>query len=152
MAILKLREDNRAVFNKLQEFRKKYNELVQNKAQLQEILIGAEQEKLKISKALVDLQIENNELVERSENDKYELVTKLLNAENEIMESERKEQKKISNVEDLKATITKLAKEKKELALEFIVSIFSSFWTILFILLTTLTTVFNIVYFSLQFL
>ena len=58
--------------------------------ELQEVLITAESEKLKISKALIDLQIENNELVERSENDKYELVTKLLNAENEIMESERR--------------------------------------------------------------
>ena len=120
MAILKLREDNRAVFNKLQEFRKKYQDIVGSKAKLQETLIVAEQEKLKISKALIDLQIENNELVERSENDKYELVTKLLNAENEIMESERKEQKKISNVEDLKGQITKLTKEKKALALEFI--------------------------------
>jgi coiled-coil domain-containing protein 78 len=120
MAILKLREDNRAVFNKLQEFRKKYNELVGNKAKLQEVLIAAEQEKLKISKALVDLQIENNELVERSENDKYELVTKLLNAENEIMESERKEQKKMSNVDELKSKIIKLTKEKKDLAMEFI--------------------------------
>ena len=114
MAILKLREDNRAVFNKLQEFRKKYNELVTNKAKLQEVLISAEQEKLKISKALVDLQIENNELVERSENDKYELVTKLLNAENEIMESERKEQKKMSNSEELKAMVSKKKTRRKE--------------------------------------
>jgi chromosome segregation ATPase len=120
MSILKLREREKEVMNKLTEFRKKYNDLVSNKAKLQEILIAAEQEKLKISKALVDLQIENNELVERSENDKYELVTKLLNAENEIMESERKEQKKISNVEELKSKITKLTKEKKDLALEFI--------------------------------
>ena len=114
MAILKLREDNRAVFNKLQEFRKKYNELVTNKAKLQEVLISAEQEKLKISKALVDLQIENNELVERSENDKYELVTKLLNAENEIMESERKEQKKMSNSEELKAMVSKKKTRRKK--------------------------------------
>ena len=114
MAILKLREDNRAVFNKLQEFRKKYNELVTNKAKLQEVLISAEQEKLKISKALVDLQIENNELVERSENDKYELVTKLLNAENEIMESERKEQKKMSNSEELKAMVSIKITRRKE--------------------------------------
>ena len=120
MSILKLREREKEVMNKLTEFRKKYNDLVGNKAKLQEVLISAEQEKLKISKALVDLQIENNELVERSENDKYELVTKLLNAENEIMESERKEQKKISNVEELKSKIVKLTKEKKDLAMEFI--------------------------------
>ena len=33
-------------------------------------------------------------------------MTKLLNAENEIMESERKEQKKMSNSEELKAMVS----------------------------------------------
>ena len=79
MAILKLREDNRAVFNKLQEFRKKYNELVTNKAKLQEVLISAEQEKLKISKALVDLQIENNELVSKSKKRRRSNVVVIIN-------------------------------------------------------------------------
>ena len=50
MSILKLREREKEVMNKLTEFRKKYNDLVGNKAKLQEVLISAEQEKLKISK------------------------------------------------------------------------------------------------------
>eukprot|EP00944_MAST-04C_sp_MAST-4C-sp1_P002321 g2321.t1 len=70
LEILKLREDNKLVYTKLQEFRKKYNELVNSKASLQEQLLKSEEEKLRISKALVDLQIENNDLVERSEADK----------------------------------------------------------------------------------
>ena len=120
LEILKLREDNKLVYQKLQEFRKKYNELVNSKASLQEQLLKSEEEKLRISKALVDLQIENNDLVERSEADKYELVTKLLNAENDILEMEMKEQKKVRSTEDLETKIKSLTKEKKDLAMEFV--------------------------------
>ena len=120
LEILKLREDNKLVYTKLQEFRKKYNELVNSKASLQEQLLKSEEEKLRISKALVDLQIENNDLVERSEADKYELVTKLLNAENDILEMEMKEQKKVRSTEDLETKIKSLTKEKKDLAMEFV--------------------------------
>ena len=49
-----MREDNKLVYQKLQEFRKKYNELVNSKASLQEQLLKSEEEKLRISKALVD--------------------------------------------------------------------------------------------------
>ena len=50
LEILKLREDNKLVYTKLQEFRKKYNELVNSKASLQEQLLKSEEEKLRISK------------------------------------------------------------------------------------------------------
>ena len=66
------------------------------------------------------MQIENNDLVERSEADKYELVTKLLNAENDILEMEMKEQKKVRSTEDLETKIKTLTKEKKDLAMEFV--------------------------------
>jgi chromosome segregation ATPase len=120
LEIIKLREDNKVVYSKLQEFRKKYNELVNGKATLQEQLLKSEEEKLKISKALVDLQIENNDLVERSEADKYELVTKLLNAENDILEMEMKKEKKQRSTDDLEQKIQSLSKEKKDLAMEFV--------------------------------
>ena len=120
LEIIKLREDNKTVYNKLQEFRDKFNELVNSKGSLQEQLLKSEEEKLKISKALVDLQIENNDLVERSEADKYELVTKLLNAENDILEMEMKKEKKQKGTEDLEQRIQALSKEKKDLAMEFV--------------------------------
>ena len=120
LEIIKLREDNKTVYAKLQEFRKRYNELVNSKAGLQEQLLKSEEEKLRVSKALVDLQIENNDLVERSEADKYELVTKLLNAENDILEMEMKEQKKVQSTDDLESKIKSLTKEKKDLAMEFV--------------------------------
>ena len=39
--------------------RRKYNALVEAKAKLQEDLIASEEEKLRVSKALVDLKIQN---------------------------------------------------------------------------------------------
>ena len=44
--------------------------------------------------ALLDMQVENNQLVERSEAEKYELLSKIMNAENEILELVSREQKR----------------------------------------------------------
>lgn len=44
--------------------REKYNEIVRQKADLQQDLIRSEEEKLEVSKALVELQIENTRLME----------------------------------------------------------------------------------------
>ena len=98
---IKAREDKERIYEKLMEFKDKYNNLVKSKAELQANLIKGEEERLRISKALLDLQIENNQLVERSESEKYELVTKLLNAENDILELEMKEQNKDKKSSDL---------------------------------------------------
>jgi len=42
-------------------------------------LIQSEQEKLEVSKALVDLQIENTKLMEILQNEKFELNNKIIN-------------------------------------------------------------------------
>lgn len=46
----------------------KFNELVQSKAELQAELITSEEEKLKVSKALIELQIENTRIQEMVQN------------------------------------------------------------------------------------
>ena len=60
--------------------------------------MNAEEEKLRISKAFIDLQIENNKIVENSETRNHELVDKLIIAENRVLELEMKanEEEKIS--------------------------------------------------------
>ena len=42
-----------------------FNDIVKDKASLQKELIQSEEEKLKVSKALIDLQIENTKLNEK---------------------------------------------------------------------------------------
>lgn len=46
------------------------------------------EEKLSVSKALVELKIENKMLQDRLEGEKYELASKLLVAENDLLEIE----------------------------------------------------------------
>ncbi|GBG23894.1 Coiled-coil domain-containing protein 78 [Hondaea fermentalgiana] len=89
---LRIKEEKEKIYAKLVEFREKYNALVEQKSSIQASSIKGEEEKLKISKALLDLRIENNKLVERAEAEKYELVTKLLNAENEVLQHEMRQE------------------------------------------------------------
>jgi len=91
---LKIKEEKERIYGKLVEFRTKYNQLVEQKSQIQASSIKSEEEKLKIARALLDLRIENNSLVEQCESEKYELVTKVLALENEILQYEMKEEKR----------------------------------------------------------
>jgi hypothetical protein len=54
-------------------------------------LLEAEEEKLRLSKLLLELRIEGSQQAEKAENEKYELVTKLMNAEDEILQLEMRE-------------------------------------------------------------
>lgn len=49
---------------KLSTMREKFNEIVKEKAELRQELIKSEEEKLEVSKTLVELQIENTRLME----------------------------------------------------------------------------------------
>jgi predicted nuclease with TOPRIM domain len=61
---LKMVEIRARLKKTLVELREKYNLLVQSKADLQEELIRVEEDKLDVSKALIELQIENTKLFE----------------------------------------------------------------------------------------
>ena len=69
----KMREENEKIYEKLMEIRTKYNELVSQKSSISAELIESEEERLKVSKALVDLQIENNRMKENSDERNFEL-------------------------------------------------------------------------------
>jgi len=117
---IQLKDDKHQVYSKLMEFRTKYNELVEGKSDVQKSLLDAEEEKLKLSKALLDLKIEQSQQAEKTEQEKYDLVTKLLNAENDILELEMREQNREKVDETLKESLTQMTSEKKQLAVEFV--------------------------------
>ncbi len=79
----------------------KFNELVQSKADLQAELIQSEEEKLKVSKALIELQIENTRLQEMLQNGQFDVNTKLLHAENDMLEMNLKEERAAKAIQDL---------------------------------------------------
>lgn len=61
---IRLDEERQRFASKLTEMREKYNQLIRDKGDLQSELIKSEEEKLEVSKALVELQIENTRLME----------------------------------------------------------------------------------------
>jgi len=117
---IQLKDDKHQVYEKLMEFRTKYNELVQSKSDVQKSLLDTEEEKLRLSKALLDLKIEASQQAEKTEQEKYDLVTKLLNAENDILELEMREQNREKVDETLKEQLQKLTDAKKQLTIEFV--------------------------------
>jgi coiled-coil domain-containing protein 78 len=52
---LRFTDDKQKLVQRMQEMKSKFNELVQSKAELQAELITSEEEKLKVSKALIEL-------------------------------------------------------------------------------------------------
>ena len=94
--------------------------MVKSKADLQGELIKSEEEKLKVSKALVELQIENTKLQEIIQNDKFENNSKLLHAENDVLESNIKEERAAQAIQDLQDKLRETLDEKKEIEIEFV--------------------------------
>lgn len=84
--------------SKITELREKYNQLLKDKSDLQGELIKSEEEKLEISKSLVEMQIENTRLMEIIQNEKYESNNKLLNAESDVLALNIREEKALKTV------------------------------------------------------
>ena len=84
------------------QFRRKYSELVERKTALQKDLILSEEKCLNISKTLIDLQMENNQLKRNESQIRVELETKLIGAENDILETGMREQNLAEDIAGLR--------------------------------------------------
>jgi chromosome segregation ATPase len=98
---MKGNEDKSKLVSKMQEMKSKFNELVKAKADMQGELIRAEEEKLKVSKALIELQIENTRMLESIQNEDFDQNAKMLHAETDILEANLKEERAAKAVGDL---------------------------------------------------
>jgi len=117
---LKGADERQKMGSKLSELREKYNQLVKSKADLQAELIRSEEEKLEISKALVELQIENTRLLEVLQNEKYDANNRLLNAENDLIGAGIKEEGAFKAISDLQDRLKEISEEKRELEIELV--------------------------------
>jgi len=120
MEKLRSLDEKQKIAQKLSEIREKYNDLVKSKADLQNELIKSEEEKLEISKALVELQIENTRLLEVLQNEKYDANNRLLNAENDIINAGVKEESAMKAIRELQDRVQELTDEKRDLEIEFV--------------------------------
>lgn len=117
---LKVQDEKNKLQERFRDFRDKYNALVDSKAAAQEALIEAEEEKLRISKALLDMQIRNNQLQESVDKEKFELSAKLMSAENDLVELEMRRQQAVEKMEEFKRAFEDLSTEKREMSMELV--------------------------------
>lgn len=113
-------EEKNKIGAKFAELRQKYNDLVKSKADLQGELIKSEEEKLELSKALVELQIENTRLMEALQNEKYDANNRVLNAENDILNANMGQESAIRQIQELQDRLRDLIEDKRELEIEFV--------------------------------
>ncbi|OQR89001.1 Kinesin motor domain containing protein [Thraustotheca clavata] len=117
---IKVKEQSENLVKTIAEYRAKYQTLVESEVALRKQVLDSEREKLRLSKALVDLQLEHTCLAEGIEKDKFEITTKLLNAENDILELQMREEQHQIALKSAQESATKATAEKRELGTEFI--------------------------------
>ena len=100
--------------------RDQFDKLTVAKSKIQLQLIEVEEEKLRVSKALLDVQIESNQLKQSNDDERYGMINKLLQAENDILELEMKATKKHEGANKLEETLVDVQKEKRALSQEFV--------------------------------
>ncbi|NXL49205.1 CCD78 protein, partial [Podilymbus podiceps] len=102
----------------LQESRGK---LAGSKTDLSARMVFSEEEKLKISKNLLDLQIETNKMKEQYETENFELKNMILALENRVLELELCSEKVSGERDALRERLHTLETSRKELADEYII-------------------------------
>jgi hypothetical protein len=80
------KEDRARIFEMMELLKAKYSTLVNEKASQSQELIKAEEDKLSVARALVELKLEHSARQEQTEKEKFELSSALLAAKNEIFD------------------------------------------------------------------
>ncbi|KAG6620767.1 N-acetyltransferase 10 [Phytophthora cinnamomi] len=110
-----LREDKDALTVQLGELRAKYRELFDNELSLRSELLACEQEKLALSKAFVAFQLERDTQLQQLDSDKFEVETRLLKAEQVVVEIQQDDATKAAQIQDLCAKMNELVADKTRL-------------------------------------
>ncbi|XP_077130300.1 coiled-coil domain-containing protein 78 isoform X1 [Ranitomeya variabilis] len=118
---IQLQDRNERLYAKLTELQNKMGKLAGSKTDLSSRLVLSEEEKLKISKELIELQIETNKIREHYEAETFELKNTILTLENRLMTVELHKEKLTGEHEALKDRLRSVEINRKELADEYIV-------------------------------
>ncbi|XP_068099682.1 coiled-coil domain-containing protein 78 [Hyperolius riggenbachi] len=118
---IQLQDRNERLYAKLNEMQDKMGKLAGSKTDLSSRLVFSEEEKLKISKELIELQIETNKIREHYEAETFELKNTVLALENRLMSLELQKEKLTGEHEAVKERLRAVETNRKELADEYIV-------------------------------
>ncbi|KAJ6657561.1 hypothetical protein lerEdw1_002276 [Lerista edwardsae] len=118
---VQLQDRNERLYAKLGELQEKMGHLAGSKTDLSSRLVRSEEDKLKISKDLVDVQIETNKMREQHEAENFELKSMVLALENRILEVELHDERVTGERDALRDRLQALEANRKELADEYLV-------------------------------
>ncbi|XP_015269056.1 PREDICTED: coiled-coil domain-containing protein 78 [Gekko japonicus] len=118
---VQLQDRNERLYARVGELQEKTGQLAGSKTALSSRLVRSEEEKLKISKDLVDFQIESNKMREQYEEECFELRSTILALENRVLEVELHEEKTGGERDALRERLRALEANRKELADEYLV-------------------------------
>ncbi|DBA02999.1 TPA: hypothetical protein N0F65_003187 [Lagenidium giganteum] len=115
-----LREEKEKLALSVSELKLKYQELFNNEIGLRKELLTCEQDKLALSKAFVEFQIQANEQLQAFDNEKFELQNKLIQAEQMVLEIQDDDSKKAAQIQDLCKKMDDMVREKKTMSEEMV--------------------------------
>jgi len=104
----------------MRDLKEAYNKLIKEKADLQEELIKSEEVRLDIGKALIELQMENAKLQHEMGKGDLDVNSKVLNAENEVLAVNMKQEKTLQAINEMQEKLKKVLEEKRDLEIEFV--------------------------------
>mgnify|MGYP000104790623 CR=1 FL=1 len=117
---MRANEENEKLAKKIVELRDQFNQLTQRHADLKADLIASEEEKIQLSKTLIEFQIENGKLIEMIQNEKYDANNKLVGQEEQILALNIREEQAIKLVDEFQEKLKRLMEEKRELEIEYV--------------------------------
>ncbi|XP_013032677.3 coiled-coil domain-containing protein 78 isoform X2 [Anser cygnoides] len=118
---VQLQDRNERLYMGLGDLQERMGTLAGSKTDLSARMVFSEEEKLKISKDLIDLQIETNKMKEQYETENFELKNMILSLENRVLELELRSEKVTGERDALRDQLRTLETSRKELADEYII-------------------------------
>eukprot|EP00794_Sanderia_malayensis_P007783 gene7783-8628_t len=116
----KLTKDNEEMEIKMTEVNRKYADLTSSRTNLSSRMVLSEQEKLKMSKSIVDLQLENNAIKQEAEKQVFDLKRKNVDLKEKLADVERNLALEKRYRQDAKEQATRIKQEYKDLTEEYI--------------------------------
>ncbi|XP_071782782.2 coiled-coil domain-containing protein 78 [Centroberyx gerrardi] len=117
---LQLHDKNERLFTKVGYLESRLGQLASSKTDLSCRLVQAEEEKLKISKELVEVQIQTNKMREQFEEETFELKNKILNQDGVITELEMERDKLRRDLQSAEARLHAGEKTGADLTEEYV--------------------------------
>ena len=117
---LKYIEQRSQLTERIKDLKESYNKLVNEKVELIDQFINSEEANVEISKALIEMQIENAQLMQKKDMSEVDIKDKVLYAESQVLEANIDKERALKAINEMQAKDRKIISEKREIELEFV--------------------------------